>query len=221
MENKHYESHERYVFALARELRNEYQAIIEAGLILQIDAPDLALERSILFQDGTDGDFIKVMEVHIAALNEALRGIPTDRVRLHVCWGAWGRPHADDIALEAILPTLLTAQVGALSIPFANPRHQHEYQVLRTIRLPDSMVLIPGVIDSTTNFVEHPQVVANRIIEAVDVVGDRSRVIAGTDCGFGTFAGFEQVAKDVVFAKLASCRRGADSASRSLWGKAR
>ena len=218
MENAHYDSHERYVFALARELRHEYEAIIKAGLILQIDAPDLALERSILFQDGTDDEFIKIMEIHIAALNEALRNIPVDRVRLHVCWGAWGRPHADDIGLKTILPTLLTARVGALSIPFASPRHQHEYQILRSIRLPDNMVLIPGVIDNTTNIVEHPEVVARRIEEAVDAVGDRSRIIAGTDCGFGTFAGFEQVAKDVVLAKLASCRQGADIASHRLWG---
>ncbi len=219
MENAYYESHERYVFALAQELRKEYEAIIDAGLILQIDAPDLALERNILFQDASDAEFLSVMELHIAALNEALRGIPVDRVRLHVCWGAWGRPHADDIALETILPMLLSARVGALSIPFASPRHQHEYQVLRSIRLPDHLVLIPGVIDNTTNIVEHPEVVARRIEEAVSVVGDRSRVIAGTDCGFGTFAGFEQVAKDVVYAKLASCRQGADVASQRLWGK--
>jgi 5-methyltetrahydropteroyltriglutamate--homocysteine methyltransferase len=219
MENAYYDSHERYVFALARELRKEYEAIVDAGLILQIDAPDLALERNILFQDASDAEFLKIMELHIAALNEALVSIPAERIRLHVCWGAWGRPHADDIALETILPTLLSARVGALSIPFATPRHQHEYEVLRRIRLPDQLVFIPGVIDNTTNIVEHPKVVARRIEEAVDVLGDRSRVIAGTDCGFGTFAGFEQVAKDVVFAKLASCRQGADLATQRLWGK--
>lgn len=220
MENKYYDLHERYVFAIARELQKEYAAIVEAGLVLQIDAPDLALERSTLFQDSTDEEFVRIIEIHVAAINAALRDIPAEQVRLHVCWGAWGRPHADDIELEKILPTLLSARVGAISIPFANPRHQHEYGVLKKVRLPDHMVLIPGVIDSTTNFVEHPQVVANRILEAASAVGDPSRIIAGTDCGFGTFAGFEQVAKDVVFAKLASCRQGADIASRGLWGNA-
>lgn len=219
MENAFYETHERYVFALAAALKHEYETIVRSGLVLQIDAPDLAMERNVLYQDATEKEFLRIVELHIAALNHALTGIPADKVRLHVCWGAWGRPHFDDIALRTILPIILQARVGALSIGFASPRHQHEYAVFRDIRLPDDMLLIAGVIDNTTNIVEHPQVVANRIYEAVAAVGDRSRVIAGTDCGFGTFAGFEQVAHDVAFAKLQSCREGADIASSRLWGR--
>ena len=216
MQNAHYESHERYVFALAAELRKEYQVIAACGLNLQIDAPDLAMERSVEFQDRSERDFVKIVELHVAALNEALRGIPQERVRLHCCWGASERPHFDDIELAAILPAIREARVGALSVPFANPRHQHEYAVLRQIPLPDSMVLIPGVIDNTSNFIEHPEVVARRLLEAADVMGDPSRVIAGTDCGFATFAGFQRVAGDVVFAKLKACREGADLAAARL-----
>jgi 5-methyltetrahydropteroyltriglutamate--homocysteine methyltransferase len=217
MQNAYYDSHERYVFALARELRKEYEVIANSGLLLQIDAPDLAMERNVEFQDNSDQEFLDVVEMHIAALNEALVNIPRERIRLHCCWGASERPHCDDIELGAILPILRKARVAALSIPFSNPRHQHEYGVLRKMPLPPDMKLIPGVIDNTTNFIEHPQVVANRILEAVSAMGgDPDRVIAGTDCGFATFAGFERVAEDVAFAKLRSCREGADLASAQL-----
>lgn len=216
MQNEHYESHERYVFALARELRKEYAVVAASGLLLQIDAPDLAMERNIEFQDRSEAEFLGVVEIHIAALNEALAGIPPEQVRLHCCWGASERPHHDDIALAAILPIIREARVGALSVPFANPRHQHEYQVLRKIPLARDMVLIPGVIDSTTNIIEHPEVVASRILEAVSVMEDPLRVIAGTDCGFATFAGFQRVAEDVAFAKLRACREGADLAAARL-----
>lgn len=218
--NAHYASHEDYLFALAREMRNEYRAISEAGLILQIDAPDLAMDRHIAFQDLSEAQYIGVCETHVAAINSAIAGLPRDRIRLHCCWGNWEGPHTHDIALGRILPVLVQAHVGALSIEFGNPRHQHEFEALRRYKLPGEMILIPGVIDSTSSFVEHPQVVARRIEEAVSALGDRERVIASTDCGFGTFAGREWVTEDVVWAKLKSLREGADIASNKLWGKA-
>ena len=217
MLNAHYDTHEAYVFALARQMRKEYE-LITRDFILQIDAPDLALERTVLFQDKTNAEFVAIAEMHVAALNEALAGIPRERVRLHCCWGNNEAPHTHDIAMREILPVLYSAKVGALSIEFANPRHQHEYAALKQARLPAEFILIPGVIDTTTNFVEHPEVVANRICEAVDAVGDRERVIASSDCGFGTFAGYELVASDVVWAKLKAARDGADIATRRLWG---
>jgi len=174
----------------------------------------------VLFQDKSAAEFLKIAETHVAALNEALAGIPRDRVRLHCCWGNYDGPHIHDIPLSEILPVLYQARVGALSLEFANPRHQHEYAALKRAKLPPELILLPGVIDSTTNYVEHPEVIANRICEAVEAVGDRSRVIASSDCGFGTFAGSELVAEDVVWAKLKSCREGADIATRRLWGKA-
>jgi len=217
--NQHYDSDEAYLAALAREMGKEYRAIHDGGLILQIDAPDLAMARSINFQDKSDAEFVTICEAHVAAINLGIEGIPRDRVRLHVCWGNWDGPHIYDIALEKVLPAFLQAHVGALSIEFANPRHAHEYGVLKRIPLPKDMILIPGVIESTSNFVEHPEVVARRIEEAVAAVGDRERVIASTDCGFGTFAGREYVAAPVVWLKLAALRAGADLASRRLWGR--
>jgi 5-methyltetrahydropteroyltriglutamate--homocysteine methyltransferase len=217
MLNAHYDTHEAYVFALAREMRKEYE-LIARDFILQIDAPDLALERTVLFQDKTNAEFVAIAELHVAALNEALANIPRDRVRLHCCWGNNEGPHTHDIPLAEVLPVLCQAKVGGLSVEFANPRHQHEYAALKKAKLPPEFILLPGVIDTTTNFVEHPEVVANRICEAVDAVGDRTRVIASCDCGFGTFAGYEMVAEDVVWAKFRSCREGADIATRRLWG---
>ena len=205
--NAHYDSHEAYVLALARQMRKEYE-LIARDFILQIDAPDLALERTVLFQDKSVAEFLKIAEVHVAALNEALAGIPRERIRLHCCWGNYDGPHIHDVPLADILPVLTQAKVGALSIEFANPRHQHEYAALKKAKLPPEFLLLPGVIDSKTNFVEHPEVVANRICEAVDAIGDRSRVIASVDCGFGTFAGSELVAEDVVWAKLTELPRG-------------
>jgi 5-methyltetrahydropteroyltriglutamate--homocysteine methyltransferase len=216
MLNAFYDSHERYVFALARELAKEYAIVHRAGLILQIDAPDLAMERTTFFQDVSDAEFVKNIEIHVAALNRALEGIPRDRVRLHCCWGCREGPHVDDVALELVLPVLYQARVSALSLEFANPRHQHEYQAFAEYPLPSEFTLIPGVIDNTTNFVEHPQVIATRILEAIAAVGDPIRVIAGVDCGFNTFLGYDQVASDVVWEKLASARRGADLAARQL-----
>jgi 5-methyltetrahydropteroyltriglutamate--homocysteine methyltransferase len=220
MMNAYYDTHEAYLRALGREMRHEYQAIHAAGLILQIDAPDLAMERTMTFQDQTEDQFIKTCELHMEVLNASLEGIPRERVRLHCCWGNWEGPHVHDIALDRILPVLYRAHAGALSIEFANPRHQHEYEALRAHGFAKDMILIPGVIDTTTNFVEHPRVVARRIEEAVAVVGDRERVIASTDCGFGTFSGREWVASAIVWKKLRALREGADIASRRLWGKA-
>jgi 5-methyltetrahydropteroyltriglutamate--homocysteine methyltransferase len=217
MLNAFYDSQEAYLAAIAREMRNEYMAIHKAGLLLQIDSPDLAMDRSMFYRDLSDGDFVKAAEMHVAAINKGIEGIPRDRVRLHCCWGNWDGPHIHDVPLELILPVLYQANVGALSIEFANPRHQHEYAALRRHPLPDHMVLIPGTIDTTTNIVEHPQVVARRIQEAVAVVGDRERVIASADCGFGTFTGREWVIEPAVWLKLKSLREGADIASRVLW----
>jgi 5-methyltetrahydropteroyltriglutamate--homocysteine methyltransferase len=220
MLNQHYDSHEAYLMALANALANEYRAIHDAGLILQIDAPDLAMERHRFFDGLTDAEFMRQLELHVAAINVGIEGIPRDRIRLHVCWGNNDGPHIYDIAMAAILPALYRANVGALSIEFANPRHQHEYDALRNNPLPAHMLLMPGVLDTTTNFVEHPELVARRLEEAVSVVGDRERVIAGTDCGFGTFAGREYVAEEIVWVKLAAAAEGARIASRRLWGRA-
>jgi len=219
MLNAHYKSYEDYLDAIAREMRYEYQAVVDAGLILQIDAPDLAMERVLLFQDKTDAEFVKLVELQIAAINKALQGIPRDRVRLHICWGNWEGPHIFDIGLEPLLHAFYQANVGALSIEFANARRQHEYAALKKHKFPDNVILIPGVIDSKINLVEHPEVVAQRIETAVAAIGDRERVIAGVDCGFGTFAGWEWVAEDVVWLKLKTLREGADIASKRLWGK--
>lgn len=219
MINQHYDSHEAYLMALAEALSNEYRAIHEAGHVLQIDSPDLAMERHRFFGNLDERGFLEQLALHVAAINKGIEGIPRDRIRLHVCWGNNDGPHIYDIAMATILPELYRANVGALSIEFANPRHQHEYEALKTNPLPDHMLLIPGVLDTTTNFVEHPQVVARRLKEAVAAVGDKERVIASTDCGFGTFAGREYVAEEVVWLKLAAAAEGARIASKELWGR--
>ena len=218
MLNAHYDSHERYVMAVAEQMRKEYEYIHAQGFVLQLDAPDLAMERTFLYQDKSLQEFQKIVELHIAAVNHAVQNIPADRVRLHICWGNYDGPHNHDVPLADILPILYQAKVGALSIEMSNPRHQHEYKVFRKHKLPAAMILIPGVIDSTTNYIEPAEVVADRICQVVDVVGDRSRVIAGSDCGFGTFAGWEMVAETVVWAKLNACAEGAQLATKRLWG---
>ena len=216
MLNAYYDSHESYLTALAREMRHEYLAIHRAGLILQIDAPDLAMDRAMFYRESSDAEFVKGIERHVAALNQALDGIPRDRVRLHVCYGNWDGPHIFDAALQLILPVLYQASVGGLSIEFSNPRHQHEYAAVLKHPLPAHMTLLPGVIDTTTNIVEHPEVIARRIQEAVSVVGDPERVVASTDCGFGTFTSREWVIAPAVWLKLKSLREGADLASARL-----
>jgi 5-methyltetrahydropteroyltriglutamate--homocysteine methyltransferase len=220
MLNAFYDTNEAYLAAIAREMRHEYQAIHKAGLVLQIDAPDLAMDRTMFYRDGSDADFVKACELHVAMINKGIEGIPPDRVRLHVCYGNWEGPHIHDIALEKILPALYQAKVGALSIEFSNPRHAHEYAALQRVPFPSDMILVPGVVESTSNFVEHPEVVARRIEEAVAAVGDRERVVASTDCGFGTFTRREWVIEPAVWLKLKSIREGADIASQRLWGRA-
>ena len=215
--NAHYDSHERYVLALARELRKEYELIHARGFVLQLDCPDLAMERVRFFQNESLEGFQRAVALHIEAINQAIVNIPADRVRLHLCWGNYDGPHVHDVPLEAVLPIVLRAKVGALSMPLGNPRHQHEHRVLTRHRLPDGMLFIPGVIDTTTNYVEHPEVVADRLVQIVEAVGDKTRVIASTDCGFGTFAGSEMCAPSVVWAKLRALREGADLATHRLW----
>jgi 5-methyltetrahydropteroyltriglutamate--homocysteine methyltransferase len=217
--NAYYPSHEAYLMHLAGEIANEYREIVREGLLLQIDAPDLAMDRVMFYQDESDAQFVKACELHMAAINKAIEGLPRDRIRLHVCWGNWEGPHIYDVALSLILPVLYQAKVGALSIEFSNPRHAHEYQALKRHPFPKDMILVPGVIETTSNFVEHPEVVAMRIEEAVRAVGERERVIASTDCGFGTFAGREWVVASVVWPKLKSLAEGAALASKRLWGK--
>jgi 5-methyltetrahydropteroyltriglutamate--homocysteine methyltransferase len=219
MLNAYYKTYEDYLAAIAREMHKEYAAVVNAGFILQLDAPDLAMERTMLFQDKTDAEYVEILEQHITAVNLALEGIPADRVRLHVCWGNWEGPHVHDVPMEVILPTLYKAKVGALGLEFGNSRKQHETAAIRKHKLPDDMMLIAGVIDSKSNMVEHPEVVAQRIDAVVAAVGDRERVIAGVDCGFGTFVGWEWVTEDIVWAKLKTLREGADIASTRLWGK--
>jgi 5-methyltetrahydropteroyltriglutamate--homocysteine methyltransferase len=216
--NKAYANDREYVLAVAKELKKEYDYVVSQGHILQLDAPDLAMERVIMFGERPLGEFLERVELHIEAMNIALADVPPEKVRLHVCWGNWQGPHIDDVPVKELLPILYQANVGALSIPLGNPRHEHEFIAFRDLPLPDGMVLIPGVIDVTTNYLEHPEVVANRICNVVEAVGDKTRVIAGTDCGFGTFASFEFVAQDVVWAKLGALADGAKIASQRLWG---
>ena len=214
-----YGSQDKYLSAISREMKNEYQAINKAGLLLQIDAPDLAMDRTMLYRDLSDADFVKAVERHVQAINDGIAGIPRDRVRLHVCYGNWEGPHIHDVPLATILPALYQAKVGALSIEFSNPRHAHEYAALKKNPLPKDMLLIPGVVETTSNFVEHPEVVARRIEDAVAAVGERERVIASTDCGFGTFTNREWVIEPAVWLKLRAIREGADIASKRLWGR--
>ncbi len=218
MLNGFYGSHEKYVMAVAEQMRKEYELIHSYGFLLQLDAPDLAMERPWHFQDLSLSEFRKVVELHIAAINHGIKNIPADSVRLHVCWGNYDGPHNHDVPLEDIVDILFKAKVGALSIEMGNPRHQHEWKVFKKHHLPDSMLLIPGVIDSTTTYIEHPEIVADRIRNAVEAVGDRSRVIAGCDCGFGTFAAWEMVPESIVWAKFKALSEGAKIASRELWG---
>src|SRR5215472_9616365 len=215
--NEHYDTLANYLAALGQALKVEYEAIVGSGLLLQIDAPDLALERHITYKDKPVAEFVAFVEQVVATINDALRKVPRDRVRLHVCWGNSESPHDCDVPLEDILPALQQASVGGFFLPFANPRHAHEFRCFTKHPLKDDQILVAGVIDTLTNFVEHPDVVADRIERVAAVVGDPSRVLAGTDCGFDTSAGWGRVAEDVVWAKLKTLRRGADIASARLF----
>ena len=215
--NKHYPSHEAYLEALADAMAAEYNAIVDAGLVLQLDSPDLGLGRHMLFKGKPEQEYKDCAALHVDALNHALAGIPKDRVRLHVCWGNYEGPHHHDAPMEVVLPIALRANVGAILFESSNPRHAHEWEVFANTDLADDLILIPGVLDSTSNFIEHPKLVAERIRRFADIVG-RERVIAGTDCGFSTFAGFGAVDQDIVYAKLQSMADGAAIASDQLWG---
>jgi 5-methyltetrahydropteroyltriglutamate--homocysteine methyltransferase len=214
--NEYYPTSESYLLALAEAMQQEYEVISDAGLLLQIDSPDLAMGRHIKFRDADDDTFLRNAELQVEALNHALRNIPADRVRMHLCWGNYEGPHTHDVPLAKIVQTVLKAKPSALLIEGANPRHAHEWAVWREVRLPDDKILVPGVIDSVSNFVEHPELIAERVCRYAELVG-RERVIAGTDCGFGTFAGFGAVHPDIAYAKLASLAEGARIASQRLW----
>jgi 5-methyltetrahydropteroyltriglutamate--homocysteine methyltransferase len=218
--NEHYDTLAAYLAALGAALQVEYEAIVRNGFLLQIDAPDLALERHITYKDRPLSAFTDFVEEVVATINRALVNVPRDRVRLHVCWGNSESPHDCDVPLEGILPALLAAKVGGLVLPFANPRHAHEFRCFAKQPLADDQVLVAGAIDPLTNFVEHPEVVADRVERVAAVIGDPSRVLAGTDCGFDTSAGWGRVAEDVVWAKLTSLRDGARLASRRLFPRA-
>jgi 5-methyltetrahydropteroyltriglutamate--homocysteine methyltransferase len=214
--NDYYPSHEKYVEVLGEAMRAEYEGIVEAGFLLQIDSPDIGMGRHTIFRDKTDAEYLRLANLHIEVLNHALRNIDSDRVRLHVCWGNYEGPHNHDVPMELVLPIALKADAGALLFESSNPRHAHEWTVFRDTKIPDDLILVPGVIDSTTNFIEHPKLVAERIRRFADMIG-RDRVIAGTDCGFGTFADHGAVDADVVFAKLGALAEGARIASDELW----
>ncbi|MGH7114246.1 MAG: cobalamin-independent methionine synthase II family protein [Stellaceae bacterium] len=216
MKNEHYDTEESYLDALGAALREEYEAIVAAGFLLQLDCPDLALERHLSYQDRPLGDFLGFVERVVATINKALENIAREQVRLHVCWGNYEGPHDCDVPLADILPILRQAKVGAFFLPFANPRHAHEYRVFEKQPLADDQILVAGVIDSLTNFVEHSEAVADRLERVAQVIGDPTRVIAGTDCGFDTSAGMGRVAEDVVWAKLAALAEGARLASERL-----
>ena len=215
--NEYYDTEEAYLAAVGRALQVEYEAIVAQGFLLQLDCPDLALEHHISFQDRPESDFLDFAERVVATINEALRNIPRDRVRMHVCWGNYEGPHDRDVPLGTILPLIARTNVGALVLPFANPRHAHEVRCLEGHAISDDQIVVAGVIDSLTNFVEHPEVIAERIERVVKTLGDPSRVIAGTDCGFDTSAGAGRVAEDVVWAKLAALSEGARLASGRLF----
>lgn len=216
--NDYYPTQDAYLEAVAEAMRAEYEAIVGSGLLLQIDAPDLAMGRHTMYRHRSVEDFLNLAARHIEVLNHALRNVPADRVRMHVCWGNYEGPHHHDVPLQVLLPVLLKARVQALLFEAANPRHAHEWAVFEEVKIPDDRILVPGVISTTTNYVDHPLLVAERICRFANIVG-RERVIAGTDCGFGTFAGFGPVDPDIAYLKLGSLVQGARIASERLWGR--
>jgi 5-methyltetrahydropteroyltriglutamate--homocysteine methyltransferase len=214
--NDYYPTTDAYMEAVAEALRTEYEAITKAGLLLQIDAPDLGMGRHTMYRNASVEDFLGRAAIHVEVLNHALRNVAADRVRMHVCWGNYEGPHHHDVPMEQLLPVVIKAKPQALLFEAANPRHAHEWVVFRDTRIPDDKILIPGVLGSTTNYVEHPLLVAERICRFAGIVG-RERVIAGSDCGFSTFAGFGPVEPDIAYMKLAAMAEGARIASKRLW----
>jgi 5-methyltetrahydropteroyltriglutamate--homocysteine methyltransferase len=219
--NRHYPNEDRYLAALADAMRDEYRAIVDAGFLLQVDCPDLAMGRHVSYKSESDEDFVRRAEAQVEALNHALEGIAIDRVRVHLCWGNYEGPHHRDIALEKIFATVMKVKAGALLFEAANPRHAHEWTVFaeRRREIPEHLILVPGVIQSTSNYVEHTQLVAERLVRFADIVG-RERVMAGSDCGFSTFAGDGLVDPEICFAKLGAMAEGAALATRRLWRRA-
>ena len=218
--NDHYPSHERYLEALAEAMRIEYETIVSAGLLLQIDAPDLGLGGHTLFKGRPVEEYRRLAELHVEILNHALRNCPADRLRMHICWGNYEGPHHHDVPMDVVLPIALKAKPQALLFEASNPRHAHEWMCFRDTPIPQDKILVPGVLDSVTNFIEHPLLVAERIERFAAIVG-RERVIAGTDCGFSTFAGFGVIDADIVYAKLSTMAEGARIASERLWSAKR
>jgi len=214
--NEHYPRQEQYLEALAQAMRTEYETIVGAGLVLQIDAPDLAMGRHLAFRDSSEAEFLRNARLQVEALNHALASVPADRVRLHLCWGNYEGPHHHDIPLDRIIDLVLAVNAQAILFEGANPRHAHEWTVWQAVRVPEDKILVPGVIDSVSNFIEHPELVAERLCRYAGIVG-RERVIAGTDCGFGTFAGAGAVHPPIAYAKLAALAEGAALATRRLW----
>jgi 5-methyltetrahydropteroyltriglutamate--homocysteine methyltransferase len=215
--NEYYPSHAAYMEALSGAMREEYETIVQSGLLLQVDCPDLAMGRHSRFRNLSDEEFLRAAEIQVEALNHALAHVPADRTRLHICWGNYEGPHTHDIPLAKVLPLLFKAKPMALLIEGANPRHEHEWETWKTHKLPADKILVPGVLDSSCNFVEHPELVAQRLVRYAEGVG-RERVIAGTDCGFGTFAGFGPVHPSICWLKMRSLAEGAALASQRLWG---
>jgi 5-methyltetrahydropteroyltriglutamate--homocysteine methyltransferase len=216
LRNGHYPSHEAYLAALAEVMREEYEAIANAGFVLQIDCPDLAMGRHIQFTDASLEEFRRMAALHVEALNHAVANIPADRMRIHLCWGNYEGPHHRDVPLADVIDVILRAKPHGLSFESANPRHEHEWTVFEETKLPDGKVLIPGMLDSCSNYVEHPELVAQRLVRFARIVG-RENVLAGTDCGFATFAGFLTVEPNVTWAKFRAMAEGARLASERLW----
>ncbi|HVC52623.1 MAG TPA: cobalamin-independent methionine synthase II family protein [Stellaceae bacterium] len=214
--NRHYPSHEAYVEAIAAAMQEEYEAIVAAGFVLQLDCPDLAMAHHTSFQELSEADFLKRAAFHVETLNHATRNIAPDRMRIHICWGNYEGPHDHDIDFRKVAPILVKARPQAFVVEAANPRHAHEWAVWRETKLPDDKILIPGVLDTSTNYVEHPELVAERLCRFADLVG-RERVVAGSDCGFGTFAGYGKLDPEISFKKLKAMAEGAAIASKRLW----
>ncbi|MGE0701176.1 MAG: cobalamin-independent methionine synthase II family protein [Hyphomicrobiaceae bacterium] len=214
--NRYYPTHEAYVEAIAAAMQPEYEAIVAAGFVLQLDCPDLAMAHHTSFQDLSEADFLKRAAFHVETLNHALRNVPAESCRIHICWGNYEGPHDHDIDFAKVAPILIKAKPMALVVEAANPRHAHEWTVWRDLKLPDDKVLVAGVLDTSTNYVEHPELVAERLTRFADLVG-RERVMAGSDCGFGTFAGYGKIDPDIAFKKLHAMVEGAEIASQRLW----